>query len=95
MKYDIDKINPPTLSHDERRGQAAALEAYLATETPEDREVPGYEDVVSKWERHRQGKDESGGERGREWKQSEQPAQSWALSIFFNYIKLNYITFNL
>jgi len=57
LRYDVAFISPPVRTSKERKEQAAEVAKYLSVITPEEREMPGFEGKLAKWDRHRHGVD--------------------------------------
>ena len=56
IRYDIAFIDPPIRTSKERKEAAYEVSKYLNILTPEERELPGFEGKLAKWDRHRHGK---------------------------------------
>lgn len=57
LRYNIARIDAPIRPSKDRREGASQLGDYILTECPDDREVPGFEGVVAKWDRNKHGVD--------------------------------------
>jgi len=57
LRYDIAFIDPPIRTSKERKEAAYEVSKYLNILTPEERELPGFEGKLAKWDRHRHGVD--------------------------------------
>eukprot|EP00092_Neocalanus_flemingeri_P040871 GFUD01044493.1.p1 GENE.GFUD01044493.1~~GFUD01044493.1.p1 ORF type:complete len:524 (+),score=169.43 GFUD01044493.1:52-1572(+) len=57
LRYDIAFIAPPIRTSRDRKEAAHEVSKYLNVLTPEEREMPGFEGKLGKWERHRHGVD--------------------------------------
>ena len=52
-RFDLNDIDCPIRSSKERREGAQEVSRYLDVITPEEREMPGFEGRLGKWDRHR------------------------------------------
>jgi len=57
LRYDVAFISPPIRTSKQRKEAAQEVAKYLSVYTPEEREMPGFEGKLAKWDRHRHGVD--------------------------------------
>ena len=61
LRYDLAVVcsAAPVRSGRERKASAQGLAGYINTITPEEREMPGFQGKLAKWDRHRHGNNAS------------------------------------
>jgi len=57
LRWDIARIDAPIRTSKERQGGKEELGRYICTICPDDREMPGFEGIVAKWDRNKHGVD--------------------------------------
>jgi hypothetical protein len=55
LRWDVARIEAPIRPHADRQAGARQLAEYIWTVCPDDREVPGFDGVVAKWDRNKHG----------------------------------------
>ena len=53
FRFNIASINSPIRTSKERKEAAAEVSKYIYVDTPEAREMPGFDGKLAKWDRHR------------------------------------------
>ena len=52
-RFDLNYMDPPIRTSKERKEGAQEVSKYLEVLTPDEREMPGFEGKLGKWDRHR------------------------------------------
>ena len=52
-RFDLNYMDPPIRTSKERKEGAQEVSKYLEVLTPDEREMPGFEGKLAKWDRHR------------------------------------------